>query len=389
MTDRITADIAVVGLGAMGAATLYQLASRGIDVVGIDRHAPPHALGSSHGETRITRCGVGEGQAYVPLVLASHRIWRQLEAETGESLLEQCGCLIMSSRGGSAVHHGKADFAAHTIASARAFDIRHELLDGDEIARRFPQLERIEDAEAYFEPGGGFVRPERCIEVQLSLAQRSGARMLQAGISEIKQNGDSVRILAGDQVIEAAQAVVAAGSWTAPLLGAPFDQLLTVRRQVLHWFPIAGPDYEPDRFPTIIWMHDEVAGEHFYGFPSLPGSGLLKAATEQYETATRADTLDRSIGPGEAASFHRRHLAGRLAGVGAEAAKSAVCAYTVTPDGGFIIDRHPEMDRVTAISACSGHGFKHSAGIGEQVALSLTGGGESALLAPFGLQRFA
>jgi sarcosine oxidase len=60
----------------------------------------------------------------------------------------------------------------------------------------------------------------------------------------------------------------------------------------------------------------------------------------------------------------------------------------VTPDRGFIIDRHPGMDRVLVVSACSGHGFKHSAGIGEAVAAELAGGPGRVDLAPFALARF-
>jgi sarcosine oxidase len=51
----------VVGLGAMGSATLYQLAKRGIKALGIDHLSPPHTLGSTHGDTRITRQAIGEG----------------------------------------------------------------------------------------------------------------------------------------------------------------------------------------------------------------------------------------------------------------------------------------------------------------------------------------
>ena len=81
------ADILVIGLGAMGSAALYQLAKRGVKAIGLDRFAPPHMMGSSHGETRITRQAVGEGRDYVPLVLDTHRIWRELEAETSDQLL--------------------------------------------------------------------------------------------------------------------------------------------------------------------------------------------------------------------------------------------------------------------------------------------------------------
>ena len=60
MAER--ADCLVIGLGAMGSAALYQLAKRGASVIGLDRFAPPHTMGSSHGETRITRQGIGEGR---------------------------------------------------------------------------------------------------------------------------------------------------------------------------------------------------------------------------------------------------------------------------------------------------------------------------------------
>lgn len=89
------ADILVIGLGAMGSAALYQLARRGVKAVGLDRFAPPHTMGSSHGETRITRQAVGEGRDYVPLVLDTHRIWRELEAETSAELLNPCGLVVM------------------------------------------------------------------------------------------------------------------------------------------------------------------------------------------------------------------------------------------------------------------------------------------------------
>jgi sarcosine oxidase len=387
MSTSHRTDVAVVGLGAMGAAVLYQLAMRGVNAVGVDQYAPPHSQGSSHGETRITRCAVGEGEAYVPLALASHRIWQELESQTGDRLLNTSGCLIMGSTVNS-VHHGKTDFVRRSMENAREFGIPHEILNGEDVMRRFPQIHVGESAQAYFEPGGGFVYPERCISAQLSMARRKGATVVQASVAAVSQHAGGVRIHADGQVIEAGRAVVTAGAWTGQLLGEPFSRLLIVNRQVLHWFPVDDHLYSPDRFPTIIWMHGATEDAYFYGFPSVPGTGLLKAATEQYRVATSPDNVDRTVAPAEAESLYNNHLAGRLRGVGARAAKSAVCLYTVTPDSGFIIDRHPRMERVTVISACSGHGFKHSAGIGEAVARMLTGSREDASLAPFSLARF-
>ncbi len=172
-----TADVVVVGLGAMGAATLHALARSGVRAVGIDRYHPPHDLGSTHGESRITRLAVGEGTAYAPLVRRSHEIWREIEAETGEQLMLQTGGLIIGSGEPGALVHGHADFVGRTIAVAEQHAIAHEALDADAIARRFPQLGLRGDERACYEPSAGLVFPERCVAAQLRLAERCGATL--------------------------------------------------------------------------------------------------------------------------------------------------------------------------------------------------------------------
>lgn len=383
-------DFVVIGLGAMGSAVLYQLAKRGVSAIGIDRFAPPHQMGSSHGETRLTRQAVGEGGAYAPLVLNSHQIWRELEADTGETLLNDCGVLVMAPGSGQTSHHGKPDFVARSIEVARDFGIVHEIIDGAEVARRFPQfLNLAGDEKAYYEPGGGYVFPERCISAQLNRAAQLGAQ-IRTGVEvvAIDQPG-TVRIETTDGTIEAGQVVVAAGSWTAPLLGAPFERLLTVNRQVLHWYELDDLSaYGPDA-PTFIWMHGATDVDYLYGFPPLPGDHRIKVATEQYETRTTAESIDREVDPAESAEMYRKHVQGRLAGARPRVVQSAACLYTVTPDRGFIIDRHPYHDRVLVISACSGHGFKHSAGIGDAVAELVTEGRNQVDLSAFSITRFA
>ena len=384
------ADFVVVGLGAMGSAVLYQLAKRGAKVIGIDRFVPPHQMGSSHGETRLTRQAVGEGRDYAPLVLNSQRIWRELEADTGETLFNDCGVLVMAPGSGQTSHHGKPDFVARSIEVARDFGIVHEVLDGAEVARRFPQFLGLAGNEkAYYEPGGGYVFPERCISAQLARASQLGAH-IRTGVEvlSIDQQPGVVRIETSDGTIQAGQVVVSAGSWTAPLLGAPFERLLTVNRQVLHWYELDDLTAYGPNAPGFIWMHGATDVDYLYGFPPLPGDHCIKVATEQYETRTTADSIDREVDPAESAEMYRKHVQGRLAGAKPRVVRAAACLYTVTPDRGFIIDRHPRQDRVFVISACSGHGFKHSAGIGDAVAERLTGGHNHVDLSAFSIARF-
>jgi len=388
MSKRV--DFAVVGLGAMGSAALYQLAKRGAKVVGLDRFSPPHTMGSSHGETRITRQATGEGGDYVSLVLASHRIWRELEAETGEKLLNDCGVVVMGPGRGETSHHGKPDFVGHSIKLAEAFGIDHQVLDGRETRRRFPQFVGLaDDDKAYYEPGGGYVRPERCIAAQLKRAVELGAEVrTDTEVLAVEQDEAGVRIETSRGPLLAGQAVVSAGAWTAPLLGAPFDRLLTVNRQVLHWFALDDMSAYGADAPVFIWLHGATDVDYLYGFPPMPGEPRIKVATEQYTMSTTAASVDRTVSVAESADMYRLHVEGRLAGVTPKVMQTAACLYTVTPDRSFIIDRHPGMDKVLVVSACSGHGFKHSAGIGEAVAEVLTEGRSRADLTAFSLARF-
>jgi len=367
-------DTIVVGLGAVGSACLLQLARRGQRVLGLDRYDPPHAWGSSHGGTRLIRCAVGEGEAYVPLVARSHEIWRELEQEAGVELLVQCGALILASESGPARVHGKSDFVRRSIAVAERFAIPHEALNAEGVMRCFPQFRLRGNEIGYLEPGGGYVRPEACVEAQLNAARRRGAT-LRTGIrvARIDRDGGGVCVVteSGDRHY-AAEAVLAAGAWSPGLTGALASHL-TVTRQVFHWFePWAPAEFAPGRFPAFIWMHGDGPEDNFYGFPIPPGEHGMKVGMEQSSSTTPdPDRLPREVSAQETEALRRDHLEGRLSGLSPRVLRSVVCLYTNTPDGDFLIARAPENDRLLLVSACSGHGFKHSAGLGEAVARSL------------------
>lgn len=378
----------VIGLGAMGAATVYQLAKAGVKVAGIDRHHPPHTFGSSHGDTRITRLSVGEGAQYVPIVRNSHRIWRELEALSGESLFEQSGLLVLTSHEGFDPSD-ESDFTLRTIGLAQTYGIAHEVLDAVQIRRRFPQFAQVADnAIGYYEPAGGFVRPERCIEVQLRLAEQHGATLYKGEtVTDIRSDEHGVTVTTDRRTLQADKLVVSAGNWAGDLLGAPFDRLLKVYRQQLFWFEL-----EPDAplvgaSPTFIFTHSPGEAHTSYGFPALPGEGSLKLATAQYHTVSTPETLDRTVSPAQAREMYEQHVQGRIAGLTANVVKSAVCAYTVTPDHHFIIDKHPTLQHTLVVSPCSGHGFKHSAALGEAFAQWCIRGTSELDLSSFSLQR--
>jgi sarcosine oxidase len=387
MSAHHSADVIVVGLGAMGSAALYQLARRGITVTGIDRFTPPHDRGSSHGESRITRQAIGEGEEYVPFALRSHEIWRELEADTGRSLLSPIGGLIIGRRTDSGIH-GHADFIGRTIAAAERFRIEHEVLTPGEITTRFPQFRLAGDETCYYEPGAGFLRPEECVATQLDRARALGAAVRTGeAVTRVTADATSVTVVTSAATYTAGRVIVNAGAWAPQLLGSAYATVLRVYPQTLYWFaPDDATAFTPGRFPIFIWRHGAGEDDHFYGFPVV-GSGV-KLATEQFTHTIEPDDVRQAPSAADAQRMHEAQVRGRLVGVSPRCIRAVTCLYTVTPGFGFVIDRHPQWEHVLVASPCSGHGFKHSAAIGEALAERAIDGTSRLDLTPFSLARF-
>jgi sarcosine oxidase len=386
-----TSDILVIGLGAVGSAALYQAAKRKARVIGIDRFAPPHDQGSSHGETRITRQAIGEGREFVPLVLRSNKIWEELEAATGRSLLTRCGCLVLASPNTPGQHHGSSSFLQDTIAAAREFEIKHELLNADELRRCYPQFRLRADEAGYFEPGAGFLRPEACISAQLELARQTGAQVfLNESVREITADGNSVRVVTDRATYSALHAIVTAGAWLPRLLGQEYEHLFRVYRQTMCWFALATnfDRYLPQSFPVFIWITGNRPRDMMYGFPAVDGpEGGIKTATEQYDLTVDPDAVPREVADADVGALYEQYIAPRLPDVSPQCLRCATCLYTVTPDAKFIVDRFGEFEKVWFASACSGHGFKHSAAIGEALVRQALGEAAVVDLSMFGVRR--
>jgi sarcosine oxidase len=370
----MNSDVIVIGLGAMGSAALYQLAMRGARVVGIDRYSPPHTLGSTHGDTRITRLAIGEGEQFVPFAIRSHEIWRELESETGDDLMTTTGGLIMSAASGGSLH-GSTNFLRTTISAAEKFGIKHRVLNAAEIAAEFPQFMLDGDEVGYFEDEAGYLRPERCVSTQLGLAEKLGAEVrLNEQVVRVEKDGAGVKVVTEIGTYSAATAIISAGPWVGDFVRGAAADLFKVYRQVLYWFDVSAAyqQYVQAKFPIFIRSLGRASGDFFYGFPAIDGpDGGLKLASEEYETTTPPEQVNRTVTNEESAHIYRNYVSGRLAHIGETCVRSVVCLYTSTPDSNFVIDWVDE--NVLLASPCSGHGFKHSAAVGETLAeLALT-----------------
>lgn len=369
-------DVIVVGLGAMGAAAARALSRRGLSVLGIDRFAPPHALGSSHGDSRIIREAYFEHPAYVPLVQRAYLLWEELERETGQSLLTRTGGLMIGPRDGVLV--------AGALRSAQTHALPHEVLGAAEIAARVPAFRPRDHWIGVFEPNDGVLRPEAGIAAMLATASRHGATLRpDEPVLSWGADGAGVRVTTTRGTHRAATCVLAAGAWMPRLLP---DLPLTVARQVLFWFETVGVRNAHDAgvCPISIWEYDQ--GRMFYSFPRSEKG--VKVALHHGGSPADPDRLDREVSAGEVAEA-RGVLQEYMPFASGPLSATAVCMYTNTPDTHFIIDRHPHIPQALVVSACSGHGFKFAPVVGEAIADLVVEGHTRHDLGLFGAARWS
>jgi sarcosine oxidase len=376
MTDPMVYDVAVLGLGAMGSAAAYHLARRGVNVLGIDQFQPPHTSGSSHGETRVIREAYFEHPSYVPLVQRAYGLWAELEEEAQEKLYLKTGGLMLGAPESIVVRGA--------IQSAREHHLDHEILDCAAIKQRFPGLNPEPRMIGVLESRAGIVYPEKCIGAYLRLAEVLGAELCtNEKILSWKPTAENVTIRTAQNEYLARTAIVTTGAWMGEIV-PELGQLLTVERQVLLWFRASDPElFSPERFPIHLWEYEP--DKMFYGFPDL-GNGVKVAFHHQGEFTT-ADMLDRNVTTADIENL-RQLLKRYLPAANGEFLRGTVCLYTNTPDGHFILDRHPQSDRVIVASPCSGHGFKFASAIGEVLADLVLDGKSSLDLSLFRLDRF-
>jgi sarcosine oxidase len=352
---QVTHDVVVVGLGAMGSATACHLARRGMRVLGLDRFSPPHAFGSSHGETRIIREAYFEHPVYVPMVQRAYELWRDLEKETGATLLRETG--------GVMIGRPDSDLVKGARHSAKLHGLRHEILTAGEVRKRFPALHPESDMVAVWEPRAGLLFADACISAYLAQARRRGAELrYEESAVRWESVGGDIRVLTAQGEYRTRQLIVTAGAWISALFP---DLPLRIERQVLFWFDHASASemFTPERCPVHLWQFD--GRRFFYGFPNL-GSGV-KVAFHHGGENTTVDTVRREVDAGEVADI-RTVLRRFVPAADGTLRATTVCVYTNTPDEHFLIDRHPLRPQVLITSACSGHGFKFSPVIGEILA---------------------
>jgi sarcosine oxidase len=371
-------DVIVVGVGGMGAAACYHLARRGQRVLGLERFDIPHAHGSSHGVTRIIRLAYYESPAYVPLLRRAFALWRELGEAAGERLLVTTGSLDAGYEG-SGVFEG-------SLASCLEHGLKHEVLTGAEVNRRFPGYRLPDTHRALLQPDGGFVLSERAIVAHVTLAQRHGAdiRAREAMTGWAPLPGGGVRVTTARGSYEAGRLVLSPGAWIGDLV-PELAAVAVPERQVLGWFQPDDPaNFGPERFPVLNLMVEE---GRYYLLPVFGVPGLKIGLYHHLGETGRADQISREVTPEDEAVL-RRCISRYFPRADGPTMALHACMFTNTPDEHFIIDTRPAHPEVIVASPCSGHGYKFASVVGEILADLATTGKSRFDLSMFRLGRF-
>jgi sarcosine oxidase len=343
----------------MGSAAAWQLSRRSKRVLGIERFDIPHAMGSSHGVTRIIRLPYYEDPRYVPLLRRAYELWHEIESASGQRLLVTTGSIDAGPEDGELFHGA--------LTSARLHHLEHEVLTGTQVADRFPAYQLPPAHRAVYQPDGGFVTSERAIVAHVRAAQSAGAEIhARERVIEWQPRGtDGISVITDHGRYTALRLVLTTGAWIGES-AAPLKRIAIAERQVLAWFQPLRPElFTPDRFPVFNLAVDE---GRYYGLPvyEVPGFKFGRYH-HRGETVISPDDLRREP-DAEDERLLRQFAERYFPNGGGPTMALRTCMFTNTADEHFVIDHHPEYPQVILASPCSGHGYKFCSVVGEILA---------------------
>jgi len=354
------ADVAVIGLGAMGSNAAWRLARRGVSVIGIERFHPGHAQGSSHGHTRVFRVACLEHPHLVPLARRGRELFEELQIHSGLEVIRQSGAVMIGPEDN--------DVITGSLAAARSHDLPIEQLDRDELVNRFPQHASVaEHHVAVWDPEAGVAFPENAIIAAVDAARSTGAEIFTdtrvSGI-ELIEDGARIRTATRDFVVR--QVVVTTGAWLNKLVP---ELPLRPFRTPMTWFAAregSQSSYDIKDFPTFIRAVD--GDNSIWGHGEGDGFGIKIGPDKDpnfYEVDP--DTIDRYISANDWALISEL-VAREFPELHPDPTKTTTCMVTHSPDGHFQIGRPHADSRLIVGGGGSGHAFKHASGIGELIA---------------------
>jgi len=352
-------ELAVIGLGTAGSMALWQAAklSGGGGVVGFEARTPAHGRSAVGGDSRLFRMTFREQHDLSPLLQSSLSLWRELESDSGQEILTQCGGLSIGDR------HG---YVEAILRNVRETGAPHTVLDAAALRARYPQHRVSDDDAAVLDPRAGFLRTERAVLSAVAAAESHGAQVLASTpVDALHEDAHGVRVVSGSASWTFERVIVAAGGWSRHLLPTAVADAVEPYRNFLTWFLAREPaSYTPDRFPIFIRIQERLS---MYGAPSLDGATVKATLDGRGGPASNPEDLDRELTDAEVAESEltvREFLPGLVPSI----VRSDSYPDLFTADRRPLIGTVPGRPRTYVATGFSGAGFKIASGVGSLIA---------------------
>jgi len=366
-------DCIIIGLGAMGSATAWQLSKAGASVLAFDQFEAGHAKGSSHGRTRVIRRVYSEGDVYMPLLGRAYELWESMGSEAGRDFLIRTGGLDIGYASSRSVQEAESTARQHGIA--------HERVMASDVMARYPAFNLPHDYDGVFAPDSGMLLSDDANAWMRESATEAGADLRwNTIVADWRREGSHFVVETADGPHSARKLVIAAGPWMGQFVPA-LDTALTVERQVVAWFdPLKNLRALP------VFQVEPEDGVRPYVMPPLNGDGL-KIGVYGHLGQRGPDMRDGFEPNATDEALLRDNVERWLPGSIGRAQMMMDCRFTRTRDDRFIIGALPGDEGVTILSPCSGHGYKFAPAIGEAAADLVLERDPKIDLGPFGMER--
>lgn len=352
--------VAVVGAGAFGAWTAYQLLQRGAKVTLFDPWGPGHSRASSGGETRLIRGTYGNDEVYVRLVAEAFGEWEKFQQQSGRQVYYPTGSLWLFSKSDNS-------YARTAIPLMQRHGLELEEWTLKETQDRYPQIYLDDIKTVFWEKEAGYLMARNTCQYLVEELVKAGGQFLAEQVVPGNIEGGKLGEVkqASGGVFHADAYIFASGPWMPKLFPDLLGDVISISRQEIHYFglPALSKAYRSPNFPIWVDMGERI----MYGVPDYDGRGF-KVADDTREGSFDPSTADREVRATKLNQI-RKYLGYRFPALrDAPMTEARVCQYSNSPNGHFLLDRHPEADNVFLAGAGCGHGFKLGPVIGRIMA---------------------
>ena len=363
----MTSHILIAGAGAFGLSAALALVERGHRVAVVDPTGPVgHSQAASRDISKIVRSEYGADPAYTELAEAAIDQWHEWNNRFG-LLYHETGITWLAPA------WEPDSYEAQSLATARQFGKQVQVLDADDVARRFPMVKAGSLNVGYHNPRGGFAESLEALRALFrDLTDRGVDFHLGQFVERPAERGGRCLgfHLNDGRLLEADHMLVCGGAWTGALVPGMEPNIRPTGQPLFH-LQVANPNrYTPPNFPV---MALDLANAGLYVLPQHPTQQVVKVGLHTSGRILDPMRDDRIVSDTETRILRR--MLGRFVPelAAAPIIDSRICLYCDTPDYDFWIDRHPDIDNLTVACGGSGHGFKFMPVLGAVIADAVEG----------------